>query len=68
MKSKGFTLIELMIVVVILGIIATIVLPAYQDYVEQNKKETVEIPYEKDYNDSVESKKECTSKYKQLCN
>jgi len=37
-NEKGFTLMELMIVIVIIGVLAAIGVPAYTSYIEKSKK------------------------------
>jgi type IV pilus assembly protein PilA len=44
MNTKGFTIMELMIVVAIMGILAAIIIPAFQEHSEQTERPTTEQP------------------------
>ena len=49
-NAKGFTRIELMIVVAIIGILAAVAIPAFMKYIKKSKNSESKVNVEKLYN------------------
>lgn len=64
-KQRGFTLIELMIVVTIIGILAAISYPSYQQYVIKSKRSDMMSEMHNIAN-QIESRKLAQGKYKDM--
>ncbi|MDR2666017.1 MAG: prepilin-type N-terminal cleavage/methylation domain-containing protein [Endomicrobium sp.] len=50
MKSKGFTLIEFVMVIAIVGTLSIMAIPVYRKYIEKNKNFSKKYIYEKSLN------------------
>jgi len=73
-RDRGFTLIEMMIVVIIIGVIAAIAYPAYKNYMKQARRSDAKIALthaaaaeEKFYSDCRTYTDQITAAYKPDC-
>lgn len=66
-QSRGFTLVELMIVVAILGVLAAIAYPSYQNYVIQSKRTDMMVEMQ-NIASQIESRKLAQGSYANISN